>query len=134
MEQIVELMVLDTPDPAGIIYPFSVVEDGITDINRIITEKEGVLGECGVPNLSVSNGGRGVLTIDLARASHIVKHVWIKNSVVYAKIFLLGRYAEIADRLKVDFLGIPRGVGKINGKNKMCTEYTLITVDIILPE
>ena len=75
-----------------------------------------------------------MLTIDLARASHIVKHVWIENAVVYAKIFLLGRYAEIADQLKVDFLGIPRAVGEISGKSKTCTSYTLVTVDIILPE
>jgi hypothetical protein len=130
MEQIVELMVVDKPDHSGIIYPLSIVEDGITDINKRITEKEGVLGECGVP--MIVDGGRSVLSIDLVQASHIVRHVWIENAVVYAKIFLLGKYAEIADQLKVDFLGIPRAIGEINGK--VCTAYTLVTVDIILPE
>ena len=130
MEQIVELMVVDKPDHSGIIYPLSPVEDGIADINKRITEKAGVLGECGIP--LIVDGGRSVLSIDLVRASHIVKHVWIENAIVYAKIFLLGKYAEIADQLKIDFLGVPRAIGEINGK--VCTAYTLVTVDIILPE
>ncbi len=123
-------MVVDKPDHSGIIYPLSTVEDGIADINKRITEKAGVLGECGIP--LIVDGGRSVLSIDLVRASHIVKHVWIENAIVYAKIFLLGKYAEIADQLKIDFLGVPRAIGEINGK--VCTAYTLVTVDIILPE
>lgn len=131
MEQIVELLVVDKPDSSGIIYPLSVVEDGITEINNRITQVGGVLGECGVPMLA---SGGSVVEVDLARASHLVKHVWIEHAVVYAKVFLLGKYAEIADQLKVDFLGIPRAIGEINGKNKVCTAYTLVTIDIILPE
>jgi len=130
MEQIVELLVVDKPDPSGIIYPRSIVETGIIDINRRITEKEGVLGECGIP--VIVDGGRSVVSIDLVRASHIVKYVWIKNDIVCAKIFLLSKYAEIADQLKIDFLGVPRAIGEISGK--LCTMYNLVTVDIILPE
>ena len=130
MEQIVELLTVDKPNHSGIIYPLSIVEDGITDINKRITEKEGGLGECGIP--MIVSGGRSVLDVDLVRSSHIVKHVWIENAIVYAKIFLLGKYAEIADQLKIDFLGVPRAIGEINGK--VCTTYTLVTVDIILPE
>ncbi len=133
MEQIVELLVVDKPDHSGVTYPLSVVEDAVNDFNKRIEAKGGILGECGIPQ-DIDPEGRRLLEIDLPRASHIVRHVWINNAVVCAKVFLLGKYAEIADQLNLNFLAIPRAYGDINGVKKLCTKYTLITVDIILPE
>lgn len=132
-------MRLDEAHPAtGIIYPTSVVSKAVEQIeNRIkeSTETGGVLGECSAP--PDYDASRGVnaryLSIDLARVSHIVRHVWIEKKTLICKIKLLGKYAEMAKLLDISFNGSIRATGIVEGE-KVCTDYTIITIDLVPPE
>jgi hypothetical protein len=136
MEQLIQLLYLDVPDPNGNIYPTNVVEDACTEFNSRIKKRGGMLGECGIPiDVDWNNDPSGrYMEIDLVRASHIVRHVWVKDHELQCKVQLLSKYAEIAKELDVDFLGVPRATGSFEEGSKTCTNYTLITVDLVLPE
>ena len=129
-------MHLSVPDGAGITYPVSVVEEACLDLGERIQKYGGVLGECSIPPGVIWDGDptERYTAIDLSRASHIVRHVWIENKQLHCKVQLLSKYAEISEFLNVDFLGIPRSTGVIDDASKTCTTYTLITVDLALPE
>jgi len=137
MEQLIELMRLDEPCPNGTIYPTAVVAKGVKDIEDRIALTNGVLGECNPP---AAKAGSVEITkrftrIDMARVSHIVQHVWIDNKTLMCKIKLLGKYAEISHHMDITFGGIPRSTGLLEGDNSnVCTEYSMITVDLALPE
>jgi hypothetical protein len=136
MEQLIQLLPLDVPDPNGIIYPTNVVEDACTEFNNRIKKRGGMLGECGIPpDISWDNDPPArYMEIDLVRASHIVRYVWVEDHTLQCKVQLLSKYAEIAQELDVDFLGVPRATGAFEEGSKTCTKYTLITVDLALPE
>jgi hypothetical protein len=76
------------------------------------------------------------MSIDLGRVSHIVKHMWIEKRRMVCKVKLLGKYAEIAKHMDIEFMGVPRAVGVIEGKapERVCTKYDIITVDLALPD
>jgi hypothetical protein len=136
MEQIIQLLHLGVPDPNGIVYPTNIVEDACTEFNARIKERGGMLGEYGIPadiNWDTEPPTR-YMEIDPIRASHIVRHVWVEDHTLQCKVHLLSKYAEIADLFNVDFLGIPRATGAFVEGSSTCTKYTLITVDLILPE
>jgi len=132
MEQLVVLLEIGRPDHKNVDYPLPIIEDAINAFNKRIKRRNGMLGECGIPP-DLDSDGRRMLKIDLSRASHIVRHVWIQNNIVKAKIFLLGKYAEIAEEMNIRFLAIPRAYGEVDAKGT-CTKYTLITVDLVLPD
>jgi len=136
MEQLIQLLYLDAPDPNGLIYPTNVVEDACTEFTDRIKKRGGMLGECGIPtDINWDNDPPArYMEIDLVRASHIVRHVWIEDHTLNCKVQLLSKYAEIAQELNIDFLGVPRATGAFEESSKMCTKYTLITVDLALPE
>ena len=128
MEQLVALLELDTLDHNGVIFPTSVVEDAVVEFNKRVDANGGVLGELG--HVHTDDSDR-FLAIDVSRASHIVKHLWVDNAILKAKIQLLGKYAEIVEHLDIEVLGVPRSFGGF--KDQICTSYTIVTVDIELP-
>ena len=136
MEQLIQLLYLDTPVNNGIIYPTGVIEAACLEFEERIKPRGGVLGECGIPTDINWDGDPPAryMEIDLTRASHIVRHVWVENQTLNCKVQLLSKYAEISQELNVDFLGIPRSTGVVDEGSKMCTKYTLITVDLAVPE
>ena len=137
MEQLIQLLYLNVPNPnGGIIYPSNVIEDACMEFEKRIEKRGGMLGECGIPiDINWDNEPpTRYMEIDLVRASHIVRHVWVEDHKLQCKVQLLSKYAEIADLLNVEFLGIPRATGVIEEGSKTCTSYTLITVDLALPE
>ena len=137
MEQLMQILLLDTPDANGVIYPTGVIETACFEFEKRLKEgRGGILGECGIPtgiNWDGDPSGR-YMEIDLSRASHIVRHVWVEDGKLNCKVQLLSKYAEIADLLNVDFYGIPRSTGAFEAGSKVCSTYTLITVDLALPE
>ncbi len=137
MEQLIELMRLDEPQPStGTIYPVAVVAKGILVIEKRIQDYQGVLGECSPPP---TNSATSIAAdyrygcIDLSRVSHIVKHVWIDRKTLMCKVRLLGKYAEMAKEMNMEFGAAVRATGLIE-ERKVCTAYTLITIDLLMPE
>ena len=128
MEKLLELMRLDEPDKLGTVYPTAVVATGIAEFEERIKTSNGILGECSPPSSDARYG-----YIDLSRVSHIVQHIWIDKKILKCKVKLLGQYAQIADITNAEFEGVPRAVGFLEGQ-KVCTEYTLITIDLSLTE
>lgn len=137
MEQLIPILPLDVPiRDGGPVYPTSVVEDAVHEFEKRIEGKGGQLGECGLPpdvDLSAEPSMR-YYGVDLLRASHIVRHVWIDNGVLTCKVHLFSKFAEMAQLLNFDWNGIPRAVGEYDAAGQICTKYTLITVDIDMPE
>lgn len=132
MEQLIDLLYLDEPGPNGIIYPTAVVQVAVTEFEERIKNSGGILGECSIPaetQLDKEPTDR-YTSIDLGRVSHIVLHMWIDKRTLKCKVKLLGKYAQITDLLPLTFEGIPRATGHI--ENKVCTLYSLITVDLAL--
>ena len=135
MEQLIELMPLEVVTEAGNFYPLSIIEEASNDFNKRIEDRNGTPGECGIPPLTDFQGPPEIryLQVDLARVSHIVRHTWIDGHTFMCKVFLLGKYAQLAQEMNFDFLGIPRATGSFDDSN-VCNKYTLITVDLALPE
>ena len=135
MEQLIDLMPLDCIHENGAFYPFAVVSDAVDEFNKRIEPRNGALGECTIPILTNWQGPPEAryLQVDLSRASHIVRHVWIDDFILKCKVTLLGQYAEMAREMDFHFLGVPRATG-VTGDDGVCTKYTLITVDLALPE
>jgi len=134
MEKLLELMRLDEPDNQGIVYPTAVVAKAIAEFEDRIKSTNGVMGECNPPSTNSSTGvdpRHG--TIDLSRVSHIVQHIWIEKKILKCKVKLLGHYAQIENIMNLEFEGVPRAIGVLEG-HKVCTDYTLITVDLSLME
>jgi hypothetical protein len=138
MEQLIQLLYLDEVDPSGIVYPATVVGNAIQEFEKIIQKHDGVLGECSVPSGIEWDGEpqSRYMSIDLSRVSHIVKHLWIEKRRMMCKVKLLGKYAEIAKHMDIEFMGVPRATGVIEGKapERVCTKYDIITVDLALPD
>lgn len=137
MEQLIQIMRLDEPDEIGIIYPTLVVKDAVQNIEERIQHADGVLGECSPPPRDeIDESDSRLVSIDLARTSHIVKHLWIEDRTLMCKVKLLGKYADIAKHMNVEFHGVPRATGIIDGKepDRVCTKYTIITIDLALIE
>ncbi len=136
MEQLIQLLYLDELDPSGILYPSPVVVNAVGEFEKLIQKYDGVLGECSVPDGVNWDGEPDLryMTIDLGRVSHIVKHVWIEKRKMMCKVKLLGKYAEIAKLMNLEFKGVPRATGVIEGKEpeRVCTKYDIITVDLAL--
>ena len=133
MEQLVTLLPLDVPDPStGVIFPTAIIEDAVMRFNKRIEDSGGVLGECGL----VQEEGDRFASIMMQNVSHVVKHMWIDNGLLMAKIKLIGKYADLAEEIGAEFVGAPRAFGDIDHgpQQKVCTEYTIITVDIELGE
>ena len=138
MEQLIDLLYLDELDPSGVIYPTEVVARAVKEMEERIKKTDGILGECSIPtgtNFYATPDAR-YQSIDMGRVSHIVRHVWIEKKRLKCKVKLLGRYAQIRELMPVAFEGIPRAIGAVegSGKGKVCTEYTLITVDLSMTE
>ncbi len=138
MEQLIDLLYLDELDPSGVIYPSAVVARAVEKIVERINKTDGILGECGIPvgtSFDRSPDER-YQSIDMGRVSHIVRHVWIEKKRLKCKVKLLGQYAQIRELMPVTFEGIPRAIGAIEGKGKerVCTEYNLITVDLAMTD
>jgi hypothetical protein len=138
MEQLIDLLYLDELDPSGVIYPTDVVALAVQKIEERIKKTNGILGECGIPVGTSFDRSPDIRyqSIDMGRVSHIVRHVWIEKKRLKCKVKLLGQYAEIRELMPVSFEGIPRAIGVVEGKGKekVCTEYTLITVDLAMTE
>lgn len=136
MEQLIDLLELDKMTSDGVIYPTAVVAKAVAAFEERIKKDGGVLGECSPPQNTQYAETPDVRyqSIDTNRVSHIVRHVWIDNKLLKCKVKLLGRYAEILDLMTLSFHGIPRAVGTMEGSDtqKVCTDYTLITVDLSL--
>lgn len=135
MEKLLELMRLDEPDKTGIIYPSAVVLAAVKDAEDRIALTNGILGECTPPIQEPSGVKARHAYIDLSRISHIVQHIWIENKRLMCKVKLLGQYAQVEDIMTLGFEGVARATGIIEGeRERVCTEYTLITVDLSLPQ
>lgn len=137
MEQLIQLLRLDEPDLDGNIYPQAVVNSAVQKFEERIQKYNGVMGECSIPNdlQMAQNPDVRFVSIDLGRVSHIVRHVWIENKTLMCKIKLLGKYAQLAELMDVEFLAVPRAGGEMDGvKGRLvCTNYSLVTVDLVLP-
>ena len=137
MEQLIELMRLDEMQPnTGTIYPVAVVAKGVQVIEKRIQDYQGVLGECSPPSVnSITSIAADYRygCIDLSRVSHIVKHVWIDKKTLMCKIRLLGKYAELSKEMNMEFGAAVRATGLVE-ESKVCTAYTLITIDLLMPE
>jgi len=138
MEQLIELMRLEEPhEITGVIYPTGVVLKAVEQFEARIKESPesgGILGECSPPAYDPARGlDTRYRSIDLVRASHIVRHLWVEKKTLICKVKLLGKYAEMAKYLDINFDGLPRATGVIEGEN-VCTDYTIITIDLISPE
>ena len=138
MEQLIDLMYLDELDPSGVIYPTEVVARAVQEIEKRINKTDGILGECSIPVGTDFYATPDIRyqSIDMGRVSHIVRHVWIEKKRLKCKVKLLGQYAQIRELMPVSFAGVPRAIGAVEGKGKekVCTEYTLITVDLAMTE
>ena len=136
MEKLLELLVLDTPDESGVIYPASVIMDAVYDFETRIRdsgEEEGVFGEKTPPQYAKGRGIPNDFTvIDIASISHIVKHMWVEKKKLICKIKLLNEFAEMEKEDKPIF-GAVRATGIIDERN-ICTTYSIITVDLVIPE
>lgn len=135
MEQLIDILPIDSYTVTGHYYPLIVIEEAVAEFTERVKERNGTLGECTVPELADWSGPpeSRYMQVDMSKVSHIVRHVWIDNSVLRCKVHLLGKYAEIAKEMNLDFLGVPRATG-VTDEQGICTKYTLITVDLALPE
>ena len=130
MEQLIDLLPLDCYLDNGCFYPAEVLQSAVEEFNER-TKDHPMMGECTIP--SIMDMERYV-RIDISRVSHIVRHVWVDDGYVKCKIQLLGHYAELARELDFDYKGIPRATGVTAEDSGVCSKYTLITVDLALPE
>ncbi len=94
---------------------------------RIQANHEAIPGECFPPPDDL------VSLLNMANASHVVKHCYIKNGWVVAKLKLVGKYKELAEQ-GVHFGGVLRtydidenGKPVITGPVAKCV---IITVDL----
>lgn len=139
MEQLIDLLYLDQRlESTGVIYPTAVILRAVQDFEDRIKSSGGILGECSMPTGTDMEQEPSLryTSIDMGRVSHIVQHAWVENNLLKCKVKLLGQYAQIAELMPVEYEGIPRATGAVEGnpRDRVCTEYTLITVDLSLTE
>lgn len=133
MEQLVIVLQVDQYSGEGVTYPRNVAVKAIESFQeRLDANHEAIPGECGAPSLPKDKedvvSAISYLTINLERASHIVKAIWLDGNVMKAKIKLIGKFAELA-KAGVEFSVIPRMVGDVN-EELVCTKMTLATLDL----
>lgn len=132
MEQIVKVLHLDLVGNDDVVYPRDVILDALDDFkNRLRDNGESIPGECPVPlfkDVESVVAQQRLMSIMWSNVSHFVKSIWIDGDTVYAKINLIGKYADLALN-GVEFAVLPRAVGNIDKDNK-CSNYKLITLDL----
>ncbi len=134
MEQLIDLMPLDCYHENGAFYPLIVVEEAVNDFNT--RNPKGMVGESSMPiliGLPEEMHMDRYTRVELSRASHIVRHFWIDDGILRCKVFLLGKYAQLAEEMDFEYYGVPRATG-VSDEQGVCSKYTLITVDLSLPD
>lgn len=129
MEIIRRLIPLDKPcEEDGTIYPKDIVEEGVMHfVERLRTNNECIAGEARQP---IQKGDRWQV-IDPRWVSHLVKHLWIENGHLLAKVHLLGKYKEAAEA-GMDWELVPRAFGRV--EKGEATAFHIITVDLAYRE
>lgn len=130
MEQIVTVLQLDSSGKNGVFYPRSVIIDALDDFrSRLLDRNESIPGEFQIPPIEeIEIASKRLTTIMLDRISHFVKAIWIQGDTVYAKIKLVGKYADLANN-GVEFSVFPRALGNVDENNR-CNAYKLVTLDL----
>ena len=128
MEILVELIKVDVPDElTGFIYPRGIVQHAISLVEERISRNDGILGEELPAAEEVSE------YINPAKASHVVKHMWIKGDTVMAKILLVGKYADMS-KAGIQFDGFLRFFQHVGADNVTAEAMTIVTVDLLYRE
>lgn len=133
MEQLVIVMEADKPDHHGVIYPQELLASAVDDfLERMKVQNHSIPGECSPPPMDENTPPERLQQVDLERASHLVKNMWMEDKIVKAKISMVGKYAELAEA-GLEYSVIPRAFGSI-GADKVCSKYVLITLDLAYSE
>lgn len=111
-------------------YPRDVIIDALNDFrSRLLDKNESIPGEFQIPPIEeIEITPKRLTIIMLDRISHFVKAIWIQDDTVYAKIKLIGKYADLANH-GVEFSVFPRALGNIDEDNR-CNSYKLVTLDL----
>lgn len=128
MEILVDLVKVDCTDPiTGFIYPRGIVVQAIESAEERIRNNDGILGEEMPPPEEVCE------YINPSRASHVVKHIWIKGDTVMAKLKLVGKYNEMS-HAGIQFQGFLRCFSSIADDKITVSGMTIVTVDLLYRE
>lgn len=128
MEILVELVKVDCTDPiTGFVYPRGVVAQAIEAVEERIKRNDGILGEEMPPPEEVCE------YINPAKASHVVKHLWIKGNTVMAKIKLVGKYNDMS-HAGIQFQGFLRAFTALSDDKITVDNMTIVTVDLLYRE
>ena len=129
MEIIRRLIPLDRPsEEDGTIYPKDIVEDGLMHfVQRLQDNNECIAGEARQP---IQKDDRWQI-IDPRWVSHVVKHMWVENGWLLAKVKLIGRYREAAEE-GLEWNLVPRAFGRVD--KGVATAFHVITVDLAYRE
>ncbi len=128
MEILVELIKVDTTDTmTGVVYPKSIVLHAIEEVEERIKNNNGILGE-ELPAIEEASA-----YINPAKASHVVKHIWLSGDTVMAKLKLVGKYKDMSET-GISFDGFLRFFHSL-GEDKVAADMiTIITVDLLYRE
>ena len=128
MEILVKLIKVDGTDPiTGYVYPKSLVVQAIEQAEERIARNDGILGEEMPPTEDLCE------YINPSKASHVVKHMWIKGNYVMAKLKLVGKYNDMS-HAGIEFQGFLRAFTSLDTDNVTINGMTIITVDLLYRE
>jgi hypothetical protein len=128
MEILVELTKVDCTDPiTGFVYPRGVIVKAIEAVEERIGRNDGILGEETPPPEDVCE------YINQVKASHVVKHLWIKGNTVMAKLDLAGKYKDMS-RSGIQFQGFLRAFTSLAEDKITVESMTIVTVDLLYRE
>lgn len=131
MEIIVDFMdISEEPNPInGVIFPVEVSLDAVKKFQARVNDEEkiSVFGEMRNP----AGDMESPYTIDLSRASHFIKKVWVGDNTARARIsFLKGSTLEDLYKNGWKPIIIPRIVGFWSPPDGICSSFDIITLDI----
>lgn len=122
MEIVVNLLKLDTVAEDGRFYPSEILTPAVEKFDRHLRlNHEALPGECH-PTPAATN-----TFLNMATASHVVRHCWVKGNMVFAKLRLVGKFREMGE-LGVIFGGRARVLTE--GEERV-TSAKFITVDLL---
>ena len=113
----------------GVIFPVDVALEGVTKFQERVNDEEkiSVLGEM----INYTGDMESPYTIDLSRASHVIKKVWVSDNIARARIsFLKDSTLECLYKSGWKPIMIPRIVGFWSPLSNICSSFDIITLDI----
>ncbi len=128
MEILVELTKIDCIDPdTGFFYPMGVMTKAVGIVEDRIGRNDGILGE------EIPPPGELCEYINLSKASHVVKHLWITGNTLMAKLDLVGKYKDMS-RAGIQFQGFLRAFTSLSDDKKTVESMTIVTIDLMHQE